>query len=94
MYHNNLTLYLAIIDNYFVYYRNLRLVTQVVHFLNLLISFFCFKVKFVIYIFYSTKYARIFLMDELIGVSMCLDSVLIGSLLVFWLIRLMMVEET
>ena len=33
-------------------------------------------------------------MDDLKSVSICLDSVLTGFLFVFWLMRLIMVEDT
>ena len=96
MYHKHLRLYIANVNNYFVFHGNLGLVTQVVHFLTLfsylLISVLKLSSLFIYFI--STEYAGIFLMDELTSVSIHLDSVLIGFLFVFWLMRLMMFEET
>ena len=93
LYHNDLRLYLANVDNYFVFHDNFGSVTQVVHFFaNLIISVLQLNSLFISFI--STKYTNIFLMDKLTNVSLCLESVLIDFLFVFWLMRLMIVEGT
>ena len=84
-------LYLANVDSYFVFHGNLGLLPQVGHFF-LTCLFLFFILLFISFFF--TKYTGIFFMDEFTIVSICLRSVLIGFLFVFWLMRLIMVEDT
>ena len=82
-------LHLTNVDNYFVFHSNLGLVTL---FYNLFIS--VLKINSLFISFISTEYTGIFFIDELTSISIHLDSLLTGFLFVFWLIRLIMVEET
>ena len=82
-------LHLTNLDNYFVFHSHLGLVTL---FYNLFVS--VLKINSLFISFISTEYTGIFFIDELTSISIHLDSLLTGFLLVFWLIRLIIVEET
>ena len=84
-------LYLTNVHNYFVFHGNLGLVTQVVYIFELVSIL---KLNSFFISLNSTEYTGIFFINELANVSIRLDSFLIGVLFGFWLMKMIMVEET